>query len=194
MHKGARIMKVLKVISVASAICLALTGICLANPVYPSGTVTPNSNIDSFTAVTSLDFDNDGTFTTIATIVVSNNWENAWDLKLDFANDGVFKRYSVSNGDGIAVVSGSGAEIPMTAIRFHPTGTGTLGSGLSAPGTITLSGSGPASFTWNAGGTQSTATVGYEMGIQCSWHTSSALLQGTYRESITATLTVGDGS
>jgi hypothetical protein len=186
-------MKVLKVITIASAFCLALAGICLANPVFPDGNVSASSTIDSFTAVTGLDFDNDGTFTTMATIMVSNNYEKAWDLQLDFANDGVFKRHSVTNGDGIAVVSGTGAEIPMTAIRFHPTGTGTLGSGLTAPGTITLSGSGPASYKYECGGTQSTATVGYEMDIQCSWHTSTALLQGTYRESITATLTIGDG-
>jgi hypothetical protein len=156
-------MKVLKVITLASAFCFALAGICLANPVFPDGDVSAISTIDSFTAVTGLDFDNNATYTTVASITVSNNHEKAWDLQL-----------------------------PMTAIRFQPTG-GTRGSGINLPGTITLAGTNPASFKYECGGTQSTATVGYVMDIQCSWSASTALLQGTYRESITATLTIGDG-
>lgn len=187
-------MKVLKVITLASAFCFAFTGICLAAPVYPSGTVTDINTVSS-SAVTTLPFSNAGNDVTIATITIDNNWENAFDLKLEFTNDGVFKRYSVANGDGIAVKTGSGAEIPITQFTLHPNGTGTLGAGLSAPApeVFSLSGSGPASYTWDTQHTQTTATVGYQVDVQADWAADTRLLQGTYRETLTATLTVGDG-
>ena len=123
-------MKVLKVIIVASAFCLAFAGICLAAVLVPEGTVTAVNTISSPTAVTTLAFSSAGNDVTIATITIDNNYENAFDLKLDFTNDGVFTRVAAA-GDGITVVSGAGAVIPITEFRL--TGSGTLGAGLSSP-------------------------------------------------------------
>ena len=185
-------MKVLKVIIVASAFCLAFAGICLAAVLVPEGTVTAVNTISSPTAVTTLAFSSAGNDVTIATITIDNNYENAFDLKLDFTNDGVFTRVAAA-GDGITVVSGVGAVIPITEFRLS--GSGTLGAGLSSPpATFTLSGSGPASYTWDTGAKQSTATVGYQVDVKADWAADTRLLQGTYQETLTATLTVGDGS
>jgi hypothetical protein len=193
MNKGARIMKVLKVMTIASAICLAFAGIALADTVYPSGTVTAINSVSS-TDVQNLDFDSNGNDVTIATITINNNYENAFDLKLDFTNDGYFKRVAAAGGDGTAA-TGVGAQIQITEFRLHPNGGGTLGTGLTAPsGTFTLTGSGPAHYTWDTHATQSTATVGYQVDVLADWSADTRHLQGTYRETLTATLTVGDGS
>jgi hypothetical protein len=186
-------MKVLKVITMASAFCFAFAGICLAAVLVPEGTVTAINAISSPTPVTNLAFSSLGNDVTIATITIDNNYENAFDLKLDFTNDGVFTRVAAAGGDGITVTSGVGAEIPITQFTLAH-GSGTLGTGLSAPdGTFTLSGSGPATYTWDTGAKQSTATVGYQVVIKADWAADTRLLQGTYRETLTATLTVGDG-
>ena len=185
-------MKVLKVITVAGAVCFAFSGICLAAVLVPEGTVTAINTISSPTPVTNLAFSSLGNDVTIATITIDNNYENAFDLKLDFTNDGVFTRVAAAGGDGITVTSGVGAAIPITEFRLS--GSGTLGTGLSAPpATFTLSGSGPATYTWDTGAKQSTATVGYQVAVKADWAADTRLLQGTYRETLTATLTVGDG-
>jgi hypothetical protein len=187
-------MKVLKVITVASAFCLAFAGICLADVVYPSGTVTAINTVSS-SAVTTLDFNSLGNDVTIATITIGNNYENAFDLKFEFTNDGIFKRYAAAGGDGTAA-TGVGAEIPITQFRLHPNGSGTLGTGLSSPaGTFVLtSDAGADYYIWDTHATQTTATVGYQVEVQADWAADTRLLQGTYRETLTATLTVGDGS
>jgi hypothetical protein len=187
-------MKVLNVITVASAFCLALAGIALADTVYPSGTVTAINNVSS-SAVTTLDFNNNGNDVTIATLTINNNYENAFDIKFEFTNDGVFKRFAAAGGDGTAA-TGVGAQIPITQFTLHPNGNGTLGTGLSSPaGTFTLtSDAGPDFYIWDTHHTQTTATVGYEVEVLADWSADTRLLQGTYRETLTATLTVGDGS
>jgi hypothetical protein len=185
-------MKVLKVITVASAFCFAFAGICLAAVLVPEGTVTAINTISSPTAVTTLAFSSLGNDVTIATITIDNNYENAFDLKLDFTNDGVFTRVAAA-GDGITVVSGVGAVIPIT--QFTLSGTGTLGAGLSSPpATFTLtSDAGSDYYIWDTHHIQTTATVGYQVEVKADWAADTRLLQGTYRETLTATLTVGDG-
>lgn len=183
-------MKKLMVVLMAVALCLGLTGVAIAEA--PEGTVGTINTITN-TPVTSLDLDSDGSLTTVATILVSNNYENAWELTLDFTNAGVttagkFIRSSAA-GDASSVAS----EIDITALQLVPNASpGTLGTDLTAPtGTFTLvSGEG----TFDPGATQSTATVAYLMDVKCSWVASNANLQGTYTETITATLAIGDGS
>jgi hypothetical protein len=172
---------------------LALAGIALADTVYPSGTVTAINNVSS-SAVTTLDFDHLGNDVTIATITIDNNYENAFDLKLGFTNDGVFKRVAAAGGDGTTAI-GVGAQIPITQFTLHPNGSGTLGAGLSSPaGTFVLtSDAGADYYIWDTHHTQTTATVGYQVDVQADWAADTRLLQGTYRETLTATLTVGDG-
>ncbi len=192
MHKGARIMKVLKVITVASAFCLAFAGICQADVVYPSGTVTPINTVSS-TAETTLDFDSNGTDVPIATITISNNYENAFDLTLGFTNGGYFKRVAATGGDGTAA-TGAGAQIQMSSLKLQPHGSGTLGTGLTPPsGIFTLLAGTPPYYTWDTAATQSTATVGYEVDVLASWLSDTMHLEGTYQETLTVTLTVGDG-
>jgi hypothetical protein len=158
------------------------------------GAVTAISEIGVFTPVTDLSFDSEGAATTVASITVSNNYENAWDLKLAFTNDGQFKRVS-ADGDASAA-TGVGAEIDITAFSLEANEAGTLGTGLTAPtGAFTLTEDASHDFyTFDNAATQTTATVGYVMDIKCSWDANSEDLQGTYQETITATLTVGDGS
>jgi WD40 repeat protein len=185
-------MKVLNIITIASAFYLALTGIALADAVFPSGTVTAINNVSS-SAVTSLDFDHLGNDVTIATITIDNNYENAFDLKLAFTNDGVFKRVAAAGGDGTSA-TGIGTQIPITQFTLQPN-AGTLGTGLSSPaGTFSLTpDAGGAYYIWDTHHTQTTATVGYQVEVQADWVADTGLLQGTYRETLTATLTVGDG-
>lgn len=192
MHKGARIMKVLKVISVASAICLAFAGICLADTVYPTGTVTPINTVSS-SAVTTLDFDSAGANVVIDTITISNNYEWAFNLTLAFTNGGNFYRVSAS-GDG-TTCTGSCSQVPITTLQLVQHGSGTLGTGLTPPsGTFTLTPGTPPYYTWSPGTTQTTATVGYQVDVLATWAQDSSRLEGTYKETLTATLTVGDGS
>jgi len=193
-HKGATIMKIGRTLAATAILPLLLAGQAFADTVYPSGTLSAINSVSS-TAVTDLDFDNDGNDVTIATITIDNNYENAFDLTLEFANDGVFKRVAAAGGDGTAA-TGVGAEIPITEFRLHPNGTGTLGTGLTPPsGTFTLtSDAGADYYVWDTHATQSTATVGYQVEVQADWSTDTRLLQGTYRETLTVTLSVGDGS
>jgi hypothetical protein len=187
-------MKAFKLVTLVSACCLVFAGTCLADTVYPSGTVDPVNTVSS-SAVTTLDFDNNGNDVAIATITIDNNWENAFDLKLEFTNDGVFKRVAAAGGDGTAA-TGAGAQIAITEFKLHPNGNGTLGTGLTSPaGTITLTADAGADYyIWDTHHTQTTATVGYEVEVQADWAASTSHLQGTYREELTVTLTAGDGS
>jgi hypothetical protein len=188
-------MKVLKVIIAASAFCLALAGICSAVALVPEGTVTAINSISASSAVTSLNFNTLGTAATIATITIENNYENAFDLKLAFTNNGVFKRVAAAGGDGITA-TGVGAQVPITLFTLHK-GGGTLGAGLTDPSGTTFSSlttdAGGDYYIWDTQHKQTTATVGYQLEVQADWVADTRLLQGTYRETLTATLTVGDG-
>lgn len=162
--------------------------------VIVEGSVSAVNAIDDFTSVTGLDLSSNGSLTTVASITVSNNYENAWDLKLEFTNDGMFKRTSAT-GDA-STAAGVGTEIEITSFSLVEDATpGTLGAGLTAPsGTFILSDDAGSDFyTFDTGAIQTTSTVGYKMNVQCSWSANSENLQGTYQETITATLTAGDG-
>ena len=112
-------------------------------------------------------------------------------MSFAFANGGNFKRTGVTaNGDGIAA-TGSATIIPMTTIGFVCTGTN---GATNTPSTlIDLTGQlVPGTYTFDSG-LQTAATVTYLMNLQCEWEANSEDLQGNYSETITTTLTVGDG-
>jgi len=184
-------MKKLTAFLMAGALCLFFSGIAMAQSDGVIGTI---SEIDATSEITGLTLDADGVDVIIGTVTVSNNYQNAFDLKLAFTNDGVFKRTSAAGGD-LATATGVGAEVPISSFKLLPEGTGTLGTGLTAPsGTFTLTeDAGADYYTWDTASTQLTATVDYKMDIKCSWSANSEDLQGTYTETVTATITVGDG-
>jgi hypothetical protein len=119
----------------------------------------------------------------IASVVVDHNDEAGWKLTVASANDGVLKNS----------VAASSQTIAYTNIKLVKTG-GVLGSGLSDPHNSSQSvASGSTIFqTAPASEVAGSATVGYALELQISWSLDTALLSGTYSDSITMTLAAED--
>jgi hypothetical protein len=171
------------------ALGLAATAV-LADPV--GGDVDPINTLTSVTYVTNLDIVAASGLTNAVIVsgTLNNNDEHGWDLTVTSANAGKLQR-----GAG-----GAGRELAYNNITFVGTG-GTLGAGLTNPSNTTrnvATGAGAGDvigtthfFTNTAfagTGTATSATVDYTFELRISASANTALLSGTYTDTITLTL------
>ena len=190
--------KVVKSLVIAGMACM---GSVQASTITVGGII---QTINSLTATgqLSLDFSSPATDLTIASFVISNN-TTSFDLALTFTNGGAFCK-SPATGHAAAGC------VPLTALTLKsvaPVSGAPWGAGMAdlVPGTTT----GGATFaansdlfaqiftgyvatptvvTWSPAN-QTSATVGGQVDLHGTW-AASALLAGSYNETITAVLTL----
>jgi len=115
------------------------------------------------------------TDTIIVSGTINNNMEAGWNLTVASANNGYLYR-----GDG-----GAGNQILYTNVKMVETG-GTLGTGLAFDGSNQPVTADSATFSSTTDATS--ATVDYDFDLKISWDSDVSLLEGTYSDSITLTL------
>ncbi|MDO8806057.1 MAG: hypothetical protein Q7R35_16695 [Elusimicrobiota bacterium] len=115
----------------------------------------------------------------IASVVVDNNNEAGWKLTVTSANNGSLKN----------TVAVSSPTIAYSNIKLVKTG-GVLGAGLADPNNASQAVTSGSTIFQTSPGAQvaSTATVAYALELQISWSANTALLSGTYSDTITMTL------
>jgi hypothetical protein len=170
---------------------LAVTA-ALADPV--GGDVDPINTLTAVTYVTNLDIVAASGLTNAVIVsgTINNNDEHGWDLTVVSANAGKLQK-----GTG-----GAGRELAYNNITFANT-SGTLGAGLTNPSTsrnvATGAGAGDLIGTthffpraqFGDSATATSATVDYAFELRISAPANTALLSGTYTDTITLTLNNG---
>lgn len=119
---------------------------------------------------------------TVVTGTINNNSPTGWVLTVTSGNSGKLLRAGTTGG--------AGREVPYNQVKFAKTG-GTLGAGLSDPnGTSNnIASTGTVNFS-TVTKVATTSTVGYTFDLKISWDADTRLIEGTYTDTLTATLAV----
>ena len=170
--------------SAAMALAAAVFAVPANADVSVGGTVPITNDFMAF-GNTALDIQSVGTAKVMATVFVNNNTAGGWTLTATILNGGFLSAGVASPG-----VAGQNLQAftALPTMLLSTQNQGTLGTGgVLAP--VVFDGFDAASFGSIASGAQSTATKNYGIDITGTWAAVTTLLAGTYRESITLSLT-----